>query len=63
MTVDEIYDRCLEAHALNWIENYRVMDRAVYLEMRGGPLISKFIEYYGLTQVVEDFIAKTVSEN
>jgi hypothetical protein len=62
MNFDEIYDRCLTAHALRWIESYRNMDQVVYLEMLGGPIISHCIERYGLLQVIEDFMKKAQSE-
>lgn len=62
MTLDEIYHQCLIAHAFKWIENYRTLDPAVYLEMHGGPIIAKCMHHYGVGQVIEDFIAKTHSE-
>ena len=62
MTLDEIYHLCLTAHALKWIESYRTLDRAVYLEMHGGPIIAKCMHHYGVQQVISDFIEKTVAE-
>jgi mevalonate pyrophosphate decarboxylase len=62
MDLDEVYDVCLTAHAFNWIENYRSQNRAVYLDMKGGPIVHHFIQEYGLQQVIDDFIAKTISE-
>jgi hypothetical protein len=62
MDQEEVYDACLTAHAFNWIENYRTLNRSVYLDMNGGPIIGHFIQEYGLQQVIDDFIAKTVSE-
>jgi hypothetical protein len=62
MSEAQIYDRCLTVHVYNWIENYRTLEREVYLEMQGGPILGHFIQIYGLDKVVSDFIAKTESE-
>lgn len=62
MNLNEIYDMCLKAHALKWIEIHQETNPIIYLEMHGGPVITRCIEYYGLQQVVIDFIEKIQSE-
>jgi hypothetical protein len=62
MNFDEAYDRCLIAHAYNWIENYRSIGHIEYLEFHAGPVLARAIEYYGISKVILDFIEKTSAE-
>ena len=62
MAEEEVYEACLTWHAFNWLENHRSMNRAVYLELHAGPIMGSIIQIHGLQNVIDDFIAKTVSE-
>lgn len=61
MSVQEIYMRCLYAHALNWLDNYQKLDPIEYLDLYAGPIISHLISVYTLEVVVNDFL-KQVDE-
>lgn len=55
---NQLYIECLEARALDYIENYDGKPVILYLEFSAGPVMAAFITKYGIQKVNDDLELK-----